>query len=191
MCPQLLYVVAWTSVLFPTSCSSVVSDGSGTQLEGNLIRDVLLPTSFPNWQKRVGGQLKTWASTIKDDIAALSGPQVVGLRRWNRDWLAISCDLAQDRRTWAAMVRDAVLAQEEAGSTRPGWKLIQVKVSNGLIQKIKRSRQYPAETITCEDERFLKIYRLKPNLYCIARSSHLDISLNLNSNKIVHLFQSK
>ena len=73
--------------------------------------------------------LKTWASTIKDDLAALSGPQVVGIRRWNRDWLAVSCDLAQDQRTWAAVTRDAVFALEEAGSTRPGKKPIQVQVS--------------------------------------------------------------
>ena len=72
---------------------------------------------IPNWRKRVGRQLKTWASTIKDDLA---GPQVVGLRRWNRDWLAISSDLVQDWRTWATMVPDVVLAREEAGSTRPG-----------------------------------------------------------------------
>ena len=97
--------------------------------EGELIRNVLLPPSLPNWRKRIGGQLRTWASTIKDDLAALSGPQVVGLRRYYRDWLAISCDLAQDQRTWAAMVRDTVLAREEAGSTQPGWEPIQVQVS--------------------------------------------------------------
>ena len=33
VCPQLLYVVAWTSVLFHPSCSSAVSDSSGTQLD--------------------------------------------------------------------------------------------------------------------------------------------------------------
>ena len=81
------------------------------------------PTSLPNWRKRIRGQFKTWASTIKDNLA-LSGPQVFGLRRWNRDWLAISCDLAQDQRTRAVMVRDAVLAREEVGSIRPGWKPI-------------------------------------------------------------------
>ena len=97
--------------------------------EGELIRDLLLPTSLPNCRKRVGGQLKTWASTIKDDLAALSGPQVVGLRWWNRDWLAISCNLAQDPRTWAAMVWDTVLAREKAGSTRSERKPIQVQVS--------------------------------------------------------------
>ena len=48
--------------------------------EGELICDLLLPTSLPNWRKRVGGQLKAWTSTIKDDLAALSSPQVVDLR---------------------------------------------------------------------------------------------------------------
>ena len=88
--------------------------------EGDLIRNVLLPASLPNWRKRIGGQLKTWASTIKDDLEVLSGPEVVGLRRWNRDCLTISCDQAQDRRTWAAMVRDAVLArvQPDQGESR-------------------------------------------------------------------------
>ena len=34
------------------------------------------------------------------------------------------------------MVRDAVLAREEAGSTRPGRKLIQVQVSKKCSQKL-------------------------------------------------------
>ena len=55
--------------------------------KGELICDVLLPTSLPNWRKRVGGQLKTWASTIKDDLAALSCPQIVGLRRLARHFV--------------------------------------------------------------------------------------------------------
>ena len=87
---------------------------------GNLTRDVLQPPPLPNWRKRTGGQLKTWAVTLKEDLSGLSGPEVVGLRRWNRDWLSISIDLSQDRRAWAAMVRDVVKAREEAGSTRPG-----------------------------------------------------------------------
>ena len=91
------------------------------------------PTSFPNWRKHIGGQLKTWASTIKNDLAALSGPQVVGLWWWNRNWLAISCHLAQDQWTWAAIVWDAVLAQEESSSTRSGWKPLQVKSSLYMV----------------------------------------------------------
>ena len=45
--------------------------------EGELIRDVFLPISLPNWRKCDGGQLKTWTSTIKDDLAALSDLRVV------------------------------------------------------------------------------------------------------------------
>lgn len=82
--------------------------------------------------------MKTWASTIKDDLALLSGPQVVGLRRWNREWLAISCDLAQDRRALAAMVRDAVLAREEAGSTDTSQVKISHKNCNKPTTMLKR-----------------------------------------------------
>ena len=138
-CSQLLYNVTWTSILFHPSCSSAVSDGSGTQLDAQRERSSAMyfsPLHFPNWRKRVGGQLKTWASTIKDDLAALSGLQVVGLRRWNRDWLAISCDMAQGQRTLAAMVRDAELTREEAGSTWTGWKPPQVKSSIQVLQCI-------------------------------------------------------
>ena len=38
----------------------------------------VLPTSLPYWQESVGRQLNMCASTIKDDLAALSGLQVVG-----------------------------------------------------------------------------------------------------------------
>ncbi|XP_019716758.1 uncharacterized protein LOC109510709 [Hippocampus comes] len=51
---------------------------------------------------------------MKEDLAYLSGPQVVGLRRWNQDWLRLSVDLTQDRRAWAAMIRDVMRAKEEA-----------------------------------------------------------------------------
>ena len=45
VCPQLLYVVALTSVLFHPSCSSVVSDGSGKQLDAQRERAHLWCTS--------------------------------------------------------------------------------------------------------------------------------------------------
>ena len=90
--------------------------------EGELIRDVLLPSSLPNWwaAEDVGQNNQGWPSSI------IKHPS---FRRRNHDRLAITCDLAQDQRTWAAMVRDAVLAREEAGSTRPGWKPLRVKSS--------------------------------------------------------------
>ena len=63
--------------------------------------------------------MKTWATTLKADLARITGPTVVGLSRWKRDWLSICCDQAQDRRLWSACVRDAVNAWN-ASLTRPG-----------------------------------------------------------------------
>ena len=88
--------------------------------EGELIKDVLMASPLPSWRKRIGGQLLTWSATLKKDLTWISGPQVVGVRRWNRSWREIACQHAQDRRAWAAMVRDVVIAREEAGSIRPG-----------------------------------------------------------------------
>ncbi len=47
--------------------------------KGERSRDLLLPTLLCAWYKRVGGQLKTWATTIKADLEPLSGPMEKGL----------------------------------------------------------------------------------------------------------------
>ncbi len=57
-------------------------------------------------------------TTMKEDLARLSGPAVYGLRRWNQDWMTIGIAWAQDRGAWAAAVRDAVVAID-AGATAP------------------------------------------------------------------------
>ncbi len=44
-------------------------------------------------------------TTLKEDLARLSGPDVFGLRRWSRDWMTIGI-------AWAAAVRDAVVAMD-------------------------------------------------------------------------------
>ncbi len=38
---------------------------------GELIKDLLLPTQSRMWLRRTGGQLKTWATTIKADLEPL------------------------------------------------------------------------------------------------------------------------
>ncbi len=48
------------------------------------------------WRRRAGGQLKTWATTIKADLEPLSGPRVFGHARWRKDWVKVSSELAQD-----------------------------------------------------------------------------------------------
>ncbi len=40
--------------------------------EGELIKDLLLPTPPRTWRRRAGGQLKTWATTIKADLEPLA-----------------------------------------------------------------------------------------------------------------------
>ncbi len=65
--------------------------------EGELIIDLLLPTPPRTWRRRTGGQLKTWATTIKADLEPISGPRVFGHARWRKDWVKVSSELAQDR----------------------------------------------------------------------------------------------
>ncbi len=38
----------------------------GRRPEGELIKDLLLPTPPRTWRRRAGGQLKTWATTTKE-----------------------------------------------------------------------------------------------------------------------------
>ncbi len=71
------------------------------------------------WRKRTGGQLKTWATTLKKGLVRLIGPAVVGIRRWHKEWASLAMDLAQDRRAWSAAVRDAVNAMD-TDSARAG-----------------------------------------------------------------------
>ncbi len=40
--------------------------------EGELIKDLLLPTPPRTWRRRAGGQLKTWTTTIMADLEPLA-----------------------------------------------------------------------------------------------------------------------
>ncbi len=63
----------------------------------------------------------------KEDLVRLSGPAVVGVRTWNKEWASLAMDLVQGRRAWSAAVRDAVNAMD-ADSARAGWMSSQVEV---------------------------------------------------------------
>ncbi len=83
----------------------------------------LLPTPPRTWRRRAGGQLKTWATTIKADLEPISGPRVFGHERWRKDWVNVCSELAQDRRAWSASVRDVVNALVNApGECRRKYK---------------------------------------------------------------------
>ncbi len=92
----------------------------GPTARRELIKDLLLPTPPRMWRRRAGGQLKKWATTIKADLEPLYGPRVFGHARWRMGWVKVSSDLAQERRTWSASVRDVVNSIDDTGSTRPG-----------------------------------------------------------------------
>ncbi len=72
--------------------------------EGELIKDLLLPTPPLTWRRRGGGQLKTWATTIKAYLAPTSGPRDFDQSRWRKDPVIVSGELAQDRRACSASV---------------------------------------------------------------------------------------
>ncbi len=83
------------------------------------MRELIYPDVPRTWRRGTGGQLKTWAATLKEDLMRLIGPAVVGIQRWNKEWASLAMDLAQDRRAWSAAVRDAVNAMD-ADSARAG-----------------------------------------------------------------------
>ncbi len=43
---------------------------------GGFSRDVINPVPFTHWRREQGGQLKTWLSTLKEDLTRMSGPNV-------------------------------------------------------------------------------------------------------------------
>ncbi len=95
--------------------------------DGELTKDLRLPTPPRTLRRRAGGQLKTWATTVKADLKPLSGLQVFDHARWRKDWVNVSSELPQDSRAWSASVWDVVNSIGYAGSTRLGLMPTQVK----------------------------------------------------------------
>ncbi len=88
--------------------------------DGELIKDLLLPTPPSTWCWRTGGQLKTWATTIRVDMVPFFGLRFFGYARWRKDWVKVSRMLAQHLRAWGASVCDVVTLIDDAGSTHHG-----------------------------------------------------------------------
>jgi hypothetical protein len=74
--------------------------------DAEISKQTLAPTPCQGWRCRHGGQLKTWLSTIKRDMEQLGLHVVYGNRHWNQHWVTICADLAADRRSWRAFIRD-------------------------------------------------------------------------------------
>ncbi|VDN11553.1 unnamed protein product [Dibothriocephalus latus] len=65
---------------------------------------------LPNWKRRIGGQLKTWLDSVRQDMAVVLGPSVFGLWRWRKEWVELSRSAAMDRRAWRSIIRDIIEA---------------------------------------------------------------------------------
>ncbi len=89
------------------------------RLAGETICNVIEPIPPTHWHRNRAGQLKTWLIMLTMDLARMSGPNVLGLRRWNREWLSLGITWTQDRQSWAAAIRDVVDAMD-TGTTSPG-----------------------------------------------------------------------
>jgi hypothetical protein len=80
-----------------------------------LLRRTLQLSPCPGWRCRLGGQLKTWITTVKTDVECLGLRSVYGTRHWKQKWITICADLSADRRAWGAAIRDI---QEADSSSR-------------------------------------------------------------------------
>ncbi len=96
------------SVLLVYQRSSSKEGHTAIRPESELIRDFILLTPPRTWRRRTGRQLKTWATTFKEDLESLSRQRIFGCSRWRKNWLKVPCQLGQARRALGA------------GSTRPG-----------------------------------------------------------------------
>ncbi len=57
------------------------------------------------WRKRFRGQLKTWVTTLKEDVEPLCGLRIFRCARWRKDWENVSREVAQNRHVWTTSIK--------------------------------------------------------------------------------------
>jgi len=75
---------------------------------GISIGEAISQPTLPGWCKRLGGKLWIWLGTIIADAEVLPGPHIYDVQRWRRDWFQRTQELANNRRAWAATIRNLV-----------------------------------------------------------------------------------
>ncbi len=91
--------------------------------------DLSNPVVSRTWRERTG-QMKTWAATPKEGLVRLIGPAVVGIRRWNKEWVRLVMDLAQDRQLLFEMLNMPWMPSQPA----PGLKYKSVSLFYQTLQ---------------------------------------------------------
>ena len=75
-----------------------------------LAKQTMNPKPKRGWKCRLGGQLKTWLATVKEDVEKLGLEVVYGVKKWKGNWVSICSKPASDRRAWRASIRDVLEA---------------------------------------------------------------------------------
>ena len=76
--------------------------------DSELAKQAMNPKPKRGWKCRLGGQLKTWLATVKEDVEKLGLEVVYGVKNWKVNWVSICSELASDRRVWRASIRDVL-----------------------------------------------------------------------------------
>ena len=69
------------------------------RLNHHVINQVLLATPSPDWDRRLGGQLKNWWAPAKNDLDPICGFQKFG-KSYESCWLHFTEELPQGRNKW-------------------------------------------------------------------------------------------
>ncbi len=97
-------------------------DHAARRPNGELIKDLFLPTPPRMWRRRTGGQLKAWATTIKAGLEPLSRPRVFGHARRRKDWVKTVEPGVPPSETWSTQL--VMPAKPAPGECRHKYKCI-------------------------------------------------------------------
>ena len=73
---------------------------------GELTIETRLSSPLRGWKRRQGGQIKTWAKTILQDLEPFGGAALYGRKRWEKERPSLLEPIAIDRHQWRALIRD-------------------------------------------------------------------------------------
>ncbi len=105
---------------------------SASHPEDELIRNPLLPTPPRSWRNRAGGQLKTLAMALKEDLEPSYEPRVFDCGRHRGSGMVVFSEFSQYCRAWCNSIRYVVNSNGYAGSTHPERMSPQLQVGTSL-----------------------------------------------------------
>ncbi|VDM01488.1 unnamed protein product [Schistocephalus solidus] len=80
------------------------------RLPHELSSTALDPAPLPTWRHRRGGQIRTRLDAVRQDMEAVLGASLFGIRCWRKEWIELSRSAAANRHAWRAPIRDLIEA---------------------------------------------------------------------------------